>query len=394
MMYRIALAFLLALAAGAGASAQPGLEALLAQVAQRNPAFLAHQQYLEAQKLSFRTGLAPANPLVEFDYLKGRPEGAGNQRDFAVTQSFDFPTAYRKKRQLAEERTAQTVFQATAFRQNILLEAKLYYLELVYLNQQHQLLAGRLQNLERLAQDYQQKVTKGDASVLELNKVKIQLVGLRQELRENENDRVQFTQRLSELTGGMAPAVTETDYPPFPPVPPYAVLDSLVEAQDPDLKGIRQEKEISQREKEVTRALTLPKLQAGYHYQAILGQVYEGVHAGLTLPLWQDRHRVREAEARIVHDELQIQRHLIEHQHKIRQLYLLYENLQNTLADYRQLRSTLSSAELLAKALRLGQISSVEYLTELTFLYAADDKYLLAEKEYHQVLAELFKFSL
>lgn len=394
MMHRIAFSLFLVVAAGAGAQAQPGLEAVLARVAQHNTSLIAHQQYLEAQKLSFRTGLAPANPTVEFDFLKGRPEGAGNLRDFAVTQSFDFPTAYRRKRQLAEEKTAKTVFQASAFRQNVLLEAKRYYLELVYLNQQHLLLSRRLQDLERLAQGYQQQVTQGNASVLELNKVKLQLVGLRQELRENENARNQFTQRLSELAGGITVADSATTYPALPPVPPYAVLDSLVEAQDPVLKSIRQEKEISTREKEVTRALTLPKMQAGYHYQAILGQVYEGAHVGLTIPLWQDRHRVQEAEARIVHNELQIQHHLNEHQHRVRQLYLRYENLRETLADYRQLRSTLTTAELLAKALRLGHISTVEYLTEMTYLYTAENTYLLAEKEYHQVLAELFAFAL
>lgn len=394
MRYGILLLVSLLLFAWCPASAQNKMEEVLRAVAGNSKAIMANQQYWEARKVAFKTGLTPPNPSLEYDYLKGRPEGAGNQVDFAVTQSFDFPTSYFKKRQLAEEQIAQTAFQAIAFRQDILLEAKLYYLELVSLNKQNQLLTNRLENIEKLLKDYQRKFELGDANILDVNKAKVQAVSLRTELRSNESQIRQFSERLIKLNGGIPLAVNDTTYPPLPEVPVYSVMDSLIEANDPLLKTFLKEREISIKEKAVTKALSLPKLEAGYRSQAILGQVYEGIHAGITVPLWQDRNKVKQVQAGILYNEMQIQHHRTAHLHEIRELYQRYETLKVSVAEYEELLETLNNTALLDKALNLGQISTIEYFMELTYFYTSYDTYLELEKEYRQVIAELFKFTL
>lgn len=380
--------------AGGPIFAQSRLDEVLDLVVKNNTAILANNQYIQSQNLAFKTGLAPYNPTIEYDYLKGRPEGAGNQRDFSVTQSFDFPTAYFKKKQLAEEKKAQTLFQAIAFRQDILLETKLYFLELVYLNKQKKMLTSRLQNMESLSRDYQRKFEQGEANILDVNKIKVQLVALQNELHRNNIETKQFTERLIRLSGGTVIIVNDTIYPLLSQIPEYATMDSLVESNDPLLKVVRQEREISLKEKALTRALSLPKAEVGYHYQSILGQVYEGIHLGVSIPLWQDQNKVKQLQAQILYNELQIQNHRTGHLYEIKELYQRYENLKVRLAEFDQLLSTLNSVALLDKALQLGQISTIEYFMELTYFYHSFDTYLLLEKEYNQVVAELYKFTL
>ncbi|MBK0401844.1 TolC family protein [Adhaeribacter sp. BT258] len=374
--------------------AQSNLDAVLNSIAQNNKAIAANKQYWEARKLAFRTGLTPENPEMVYDYMRGRPASAGNQEDFAVTQTFDFPTAYAKKKALSKEQIAQTEFQAAAFRQDILLEAKLSYLEMVYLNKQKAILARRLKTSESLHNDFQKKFKQGFANILEVNKAKIQLANLQNELRRNESQLKLNSEKLTQLNGGSAIVVSDTLYPTLAQIPVYEKMDSLVEVNDPILKTVKQQKEISIKEKEVTKALTLPKPGIGYHSQAILGQKFNGARIGVTIPLWQDKNKVKQKEAEILYSELQIHNHRTEHLHEIKALYDQYESLRLGLTDYQSLMQAVHSDVLLAKALRLGEISTTEYFMELTYFYNSYDNYLALEKEYNQVIAELYKFAL
>src|SRR5688572_16158047 len=100
--------------------AQSNIDKVLTEVLKNNKAIQANKQYWESRKLQFKTGLYPENPQVEYDYLFGTPENVGNQTEITAFQSFDFPSAYIKKNQLAKEQTAQTEIQLISKRQEIL----------------------------------------------------------------------------------------------------------------------------------------------------------------------------------------------------------------------------------------------------------------------------------
>jgi hypothetical protein len=97
MLYRLVIAIVLI----PGFAIAQSLDAVLNDIEKNNLALKANVQYWNAKSIEFKTGLTPYDPTVEFDYMIGTPAGAGNQRDFAATQRFDFPTAYIQKRQLA-----------------------------------------------------------------------------------------------------------------------------------------------------------------------------------------------------------------------------------------------------------------------------------------------------
>ena len=81
-----------------------------------------------------KTRITVQNPYVEYEKLNDSPANSGNQTDLLLKQSFDFPTAYSKKKQVAELQIEQTDFQLTAIRQDILLNAKQTCIELIYFN--------------------------------------------------------------------------------------------------------------------------------------------------------------------------------------------------------------------------------------------------------------------
>jgi len=374
--------------------AQENIDDVLSEIAKNNKSIIANRQYWEAKKLQYKTGLTPYNPSVEYEYLVGSPVGAGNQTDFFVLQSFNFPTAYTKKKQVANQQIAKANFQLTAYRQDILLKSKQYSIELIYLNKNQAELTKRLQNAERLYSDYQEKLDKGDASSLEVNKAKLQLLNLQNDFRLNTSQINQFNQKLTELNGGSSITISDTIYPIPPTVPEFDSLINIIESNSPTLKSLQQQQKINLKKVELSKVLRLPKMETGYRSQAILGQKYQGAHFGITIPLWENKNIVKFQKAQVIFSELQVEQHKNQHHSEIQQLYEKYQNLKTILEEYQQLLITENNTELLDKALKLREISSIQYFMEIIYFYNSYDKYLQLEKEYHQVIAELYKYQL
>ncbi|PZR06404.1 MAG: transporter, partial [Flavobacterium psychrophilum] len=56
--------------------------------------------------------------------------------------------------------------------------------------------------------------------------------------------------------------------------------------------------------------------------------------------------------------------------------------------------STINSIQLLDKALKFGEITTIQYFLEASYFYTATNNYLQAEKEYNEVIAELYRYQL
>jgi outer membrane protein, heavy metal efflux system len=375
-------------------NAQSSVEVILKQVETNNKSLQSNHKYWEARRAEFKTGLNPYDPQVEYDYLFGSPVGAGNQEDFTITQRLDFPTTYKRKRELSREQVAQTRLQQSVYRQNILLEAKLLLLEVIYLNKRAAELSRRRSQTEQLVVDYQKKLEKGDVIILDVNKAKLQLLNIQNEEALNTNALELAATKLSLINGGVEISITDTTYPELPVVPDFETLDSMIEARDPIVKVYAQDKVTQQRAVSVQRSLNLPKIETGYHSQGILGQSYRGFHAGVTIPLWENRNRVKAAEANLEHAKANEETHRVEHRLENKQHYQQLEVRRNYMLEYYRLMSSLNNLPLLEKALRLGQITIIEFFQDQNYYFSTHDKYLQLEWEYQQAVARLYKFAL
>ncbi len=388
------LLFLFALLASASVVAQSDVDRVLKSVEANNKSIQSNKKYWEARRAEFKTGLTPYDPQVEYDYLFGSPVGAGNQKDFSVTQRLDFPTTYKHKRQLSGQQIAQTELQQQVYRQDVLLEAKLITLQIIYLNKKGVELNRRLTSTQKLVDDYQKKLDKGDVIILDVNKAKLQLLNVKNEVALNDNERQVAQTKLSELNGGNNIVISDTSYPTVPVVPDFEILDSTIEANDPIIKVYEQEIKIQEQNIAVQKALNLPKIETGYHSQGILGQSYKGVHAGITIPLWENKNRTKAAQANLDYATSNSQTHILEHRLENKGYYDQLAVRVKAMEEYRTLLSTLNNTPLLNKALRLGQITTIQYFQDESYYFSAYDKYLQMEWEYNQAIARLYKYQL
>ena len=83
-----------------------------------------------------------------------------------------------------------------------------------------------------------------------------------------------------------------------------------------------------------------------------------------------------------------------EHFFEIKELYDRQASLKQSLDEYQLAISSVSNTALLDKALKLGEITVIEYFLEVSFYQNALLHFLKTEREYQAAVAELMRYRL
>ncbi len=384
-----ALIYLITLLIPFTAIAQNGYETVLQQIESNNTTLSALREQIESQKIGNRTGIYLPNPEVEFNYLWGNPKSMGNRTDFAVTQSFDFPTAYGHRRNIADLQNANIELVYKSERTNLLLLAKQTCIELVYHNALVKEYSVRLDNARRIADTYKIRLEKGDANILEYNKSNLNLTAIQTELAKIEAERVALLSELKRMNGGKEIALPQDEF--SPPMLP-ANFDEWyagVETKNPVLQYVKGEVEIGKEQVKLNRALSLPKFSTGYMSQKVVGEQFQGVTLGVSIPLWENKNMQRYAKAQVKASEIALEDTKIQFYNRLQSLYLKASVLQQNALKFRETIASNRNDALLKKALDSGEISLLDYLLEIGYYYDAIVQVLEAERDYELALAEL-----
>lgn len=393
MRYKFFLLVCLGMAMS-GARAQSAVDTILRSIESNNQTLKAERQRQVAAALGYKTGNTLENPRLEGEYLFGSPVTAGNQVDFLAIQAFDFPTVYTRRRQLAEERGVGAGLVVSANRQAILFSARRLCLEMIYRNKLSHVLERRYADLEALTGIYTTRLDRGDGTILDLNKARVQWLEIRQLREENVHERLRLQAELTALNGGVPVDIRDTVYPAVPIIGTLTDIQQEALAGDPGVRLHLQEKRISEKELELSNAQRLPSFEAGYHYQGILGQRFSGIHVGMTVPLWEHKYRREWHQAGIAHAGLALAAYTNGYTTQLAALYDRHIRMQKALSEFKTAMVSANSMELLKKALDKGEISTSEYFLEVNFMQGVILHYLELEHNYHQAVGQLLKHQL
>lgn len=371
------------------AMGQERYAAILQDIEANNTTLAALREETNAQMLGNRTGITLPDPEAEFNYLWGNPSLIGNRTDFSVTQSFDFPTAYHHRREIAgmQNRNAELRYKAQRIR--LLLEAKQTCIELVYQNALVKEYSVRLDHARQIAESYRLRLEQGDANLLGYNKARLNLTAVDAQLAKAEAERERLLSELKRLNGGNEP-ISLPDHFLLSPLPTdFETWYSEAENRNPLLQYVKGEVNIVRAEVKLNRALLLPKFTTGYMSETVVGEQFRGITLGISLPLWENRSRLREAEARIKSSEAQLEDSRLQFYNQLQGLYRKASILRGHALELRQAVADSRNNGLLNKALESGEISLLEYLLELEYYYDAVEQALEVERDYELALAEL-----
>jgi len=373
-------------------SAQITVDSVLSAIEKNNTSLSAMRKSTEAEKFKNQTGIYLQNPEVEFDYLWNNNTEIGNRTDFSIKQSFDFPTAYNYRHKIADSRNLQSDLEYQQQRMGIMYSARMLCADIIYSNAVNEEYGKRLMHAQSLANAFQVMYEKGEVSILEHNKAQLNLLNLKKEAEARNIERTAYIQQLAALNGGIEINFIEKLYQAGLLPSDFNQWYSNAEKNNPALLWLKQEIEVNQQQEKLNRAMGLPKASAGYMSEKVVGEHFQGISVGVSIPLWENKNTVKYAQAQtLALQSIEVDRKL----QFYNQLKIQYEkaaSLQQIVNEYRQALQYSNNTELLKKALDQGELSLINYLMELSFTYLAMDNLLKSEYELNKALSLLAQF--
>ncbi len=370
--------------------AQQGPDRILESIKQNNTTLNALREKAKAEKIGNKTGLNPENPEVEFGYLWVSPTEEGNRKDLSITQSFDFPLAYRYKNQLSKGKNMQVDLYLESEERSILQDARLLCVELTYRNLMDKQLSQRLADAVTLSESYESLYSQGEINIIDYNKTKLHLLNIRKAHEVNQVERTVLIEKLQNMNGGQPIDLVDLwAYPDYLLPVDFASWMARAEEMNPNLKASEQSISLSRKQEQLTRALNLPKLSAGYVSERVPGSTQQGVSIGVSIPLWEGRNTVKHQKAQTIAIQAQHDDARLQFSNEIKSNYEKAVKLRQVLNDYTELLKTSNNEALLKKAFDQGQLSLINYLLELTAYYEATDQFMETERDYQLAAAAL-----
>lgn len=375
-----------------GISAQKSADDILIQIEKNNTTLLALRKKADAQKIGNKTGIYLQNPELEFNYLWGNPSSIGNRTDFNLRQSFDFPTAYGYKNKIADLKNEQAELEYRKQVKVISLQVRIICIDLIYNNGLKSEYSKRLIHAQSVANSFKSKFDAGETGILEYNKAQINLLNLTNKMDLIDVERNALLAELTRLNGGTTIDFTESDFSATIIPTNFEQWYTQAEQSNPLLNWLKQEIEISQKQVNLNQALSLPKFQAGYMSETIVGQQFRGISVGLSIPLWENKNMVKSARANTLALQAMETDSKLQFYNQLKNLHTKTIALQTNVLNYSSKLQQFNNSDLLKKALDKGEISLIDYMIELTLYYQNVDKLLELKRDFNHTIAEMNQF--
>lgn len=369
--------------------AQGNIQEVLRSIDANNSTLKALKEKSNADKIGNRIGINMANPEIEVGRLWASPRGNGSETDISITQSFDFPTAYHYRSQLSKEKDKQVDLMYQQEFIDIMQQARLLCIDLIYQNKLNKELTDRLKYARELSDGYQKMFDNGDIDILERNKTRLNLLNTEKALQINEVEISALKSELERLNGGLPIIIVLDEYSDYALPLNFDEWFVSIKGNNPTLQQAEQEIMLSRKQEQLTRAMNLPKFSAGYSNERVSGVTSQGFLLGLSIPLWEGRNTVKHQKAQTVAIQMQYDDSQFQFMNNIRKQYNKASILFVLLQEYQMTLDVTNNYELLNKAFDKGQLSLVNYLLELSVYYETIDKYLETERDYQLAVSEL-----
>jgi outer membrane protein, heavy metal efflux system len=351
------------------------------------------RKIMEASVISSQVGINPDDPSISYGYMPGSTEGIGIKQTYGISQSLEFPTVYFIKKKMAEGAAAGAEFEYLLERQKVLKEALLIYNEYISLLKKKKEYFNRYKQAESLLHSFTRKFEIGEASILELNKSKIQYLNSKTVWQMIVREIESAEKKLQLINGNSLYPVIDSTFIAFPVMDPDT-LKVQIQQLNPELLYLNQQVVQAEMNIRLIRHQSLPELMLSYEGESVPEGTYRGVRTGISIPLWKNRNRGSLAQAETEYAK-------IKYEERKAQLFNDVERLHQQMVEYRKVLSeydeSLAESEnirFLNKALEMGQLSIIDYFTELTFYYDTIDRYMELEAKYYEINAILYSFLL
>lgn len=358
-----------------GASANAGetyLDRLAADILGSNPELASMQRAAAAENLGLKAENQLEAPEIEVEHLFG-DKGVKNKTGVTLSQSFDWPGAYR-----ARSRAARLGAQANELRlkselRNKTCEAKLLMLDIIYMRRRLALLDSTYRNISSLLEYTEKGYRSGELTILDVNRLRISRLSLRSQLSDAHSAHLSLRGSLESMAGGKDVSAVWDALNEFPAEPVYTeeVYAAAVDEGNPAIAAARAQAEALRSRAEAMRMTSYPGFSIGYRYSREEGHNFHGFAAGITLPFLKKNYEAKAAAEQAIAADFDIQSARL---NALSSMYALRAEAVRLSADneeYLRVFEESDNMRLLEMAYKGGEMNSLDYLTNINYFLEA-----------------------
>lgn len=370
------------------------VDEILNTIANNNLSLQASNEECKSMIYNIKSYNNLSDPEVGFEYHSGS-NIEGNKYGISVTQNIDWPGLYISRAKANKFRMSAAEAKLISDRLNILHEAKQLCMQIINLNRKVENQTLVYNNISQLYEEYEKGFQYGEISILDINKLKVELLNTKRELDQLIAQRNADIEKLYGLNGK-----TVIDGVSLLTVYPNQSLESKetylgqVVTLDPEVQCIEYNKEATRKDVSSAKMGWLPNLSVGYRYTNELGSKFNGVAVGVSVPIFSNRNKVNATKSELLTSEYNQQSIIALKESQIKAYFEHIVTLQSQINSYKKVLDDNNNQLMLKKALDGGQITLLNYLLELRYFLEAKQTLLDLEYEYNSTLTSLNKYSL
>ncbi len=373
------------------APAQESMGNILEMIVKDSPRLKAASEATRADQAENALIRTLEAPEVEVGVLWGNGN-IGNRNDFSISQSFDLATLSGKKGNLTASLDRQSSLRYQAELADVICNARILLSDIVYYNNLIETLNSYQSAMEVLLDKTEQSLKAGEATAMDMGKVRLQLSSARTATSMAVTERMALIESLRTMSGHSTADFTGTV---FECDEPSADFDSWLNdavANNPIMQNTESWVKSNELQLDIDRMGWAPKLDVGYMAELARDEKYRGVTVGVSIPLWSNAQNVRRSRAMVnqakADGEWQRQEFITQATNAWNRAHSLGRIASESRASLEQS----DTRALLDRALEAGELSVLDYLLELGMYYDAVKENLKVQQEYHHALSELARY--
>ncbi|MDE6300657.1 MAG: TolC family protein [Muribaculaceae bacterium] len=361
------------LAAGAQSAFAPAIR----HAVDADPVIAAAEARGAAEVAGVEAENVPDGPEVDFEHLWSARPDVRNKWNIGVNQEFSLPGVYKARGRAAAAMSEGNAAARQLMRLDRALDIKLAIVDLIDAYRRLNLQMEIRGNLDRIDELTRRAFDSGNATILDSRKMQLAvldndntLAAIRADIERLMATLSSMNVNIDDLTPGML-----SEYPAMPlRAADYSPLERVAESRKAAAKA----------QSTVASRSAWPTFSLGYRHAYEDGTHFNGLGVSVRLPQWSRSKRTRAAELEAVAASFDAEADRLafraESDALMRQATADALNIER----YRDLTSDNTYLGLLQKAFDAGQLSVIDYLTEINLFTTARLNYL--ELEYRQAL--------
>ena len=370
------------------------IDDVLTQVKQNNTQLKAAGARLDADQKSLKSSNNLPDPEVGGAYLFGKGP-LDDKWEIGISQQVEWPGVYSARSNAADALISALQHGYSAEQLEVLNQARSLCIDIVGYNNLIQFNQGVLNNLNRLFDTYNKALAHGEVSIIDVNKLKIERLLMQQKIDETTSLRTAAVEQLKGINGGIdiAGAESLSTYAPLPLLP---LEQHLTQARSSSPLLAKQNALVTAQSKNATANArqALPSLSLGYRHVREMGDHFNGISMGVSLPVFSNRGKKSAARANVFAAEMDASFTQNTIESNIITCHQRATALKNQIGVYDNALTSTDNIAVLNKALNGGEMSLLNYLQELRYFVEAQAVMLSLQNDYNKTLAQLWQYTM